>query len=119
MAWSTNVIILGVLLALGTFLVPANNSGISAYMVSVVPDQLQGRVNATGGFLSNAVLPIAPALAGALIASAGGFTAMITGAALLAISLVPLLSSAAIRHLGRPETWQQAQTTADSAGAST
>jgi hypothetical protein len=105
MAWTTNVAIIGGLLAVGFFLLPANNSGISAYLVSVTPDRLQGRVNAAGGFIANGIQPIAPAIAGALVGAAGGRTATIIGAACVAGSLLPLLSSRAIRGLGRPDSW--------------
>lgn len=105
MAWTTNVAIIGGLLAVGFFLLPANNSGISAYLVSVTPDRLQGRVNAAGGFIANGIQPIAPTIAGALVGAAGGRTATIIGAACVAGSLLPLLSSRAIRGLGRPDSW--------------
>jgi len=105
LAWTTSVPIIGALLAAGFLLLPANNSGISAYMVSVVPNRLQGRVNSAGGFISDGMRPIAPALAGVLVGSVGGRTAAITGAAFVVLSLVPLLASSAIRSLGRPDTW--------------
>jgi MFS family permease len=104
-AWTTNVAVIGALLAVGFFLLPANNSGISAYMVSVTPDRLQARVNAAGGFIVGAVLPAAPALAGFLVGSVGGAASTLIGAALVAASLAPLLSSSAVRRLGRPDQW--------------
>lgn len=107
MAWTTNVAVIGGLLAAGVFLLPANNAGIGAYLVSVTPDRLQGRVNSAGGFIANGVQPVAPLLAGVLVGTAGGWTATITGAALVAASLVPLLSSRSIRTLGRPDTWAE------------
>ncbi len=105
MAWTTNVTIIGALLAVGIFLLPANNSGISAYLVTIVPDRLQGRVNAAGGFVAEGVVPLAPVLAGLLVGSVGGETATIVGAVLITASLVPLLASSEIRGLGRPDTW--------------
>lgn len=106
MAWTTNVPIIGGLFAVGFFLLPANNSGISAYMVSVVPDRLQGRVNAAGGFIAEGVSPIAPALAGILVGTIGGRSATLIGAAFVAASLIPLLASSSIRNLGRPDSWR-------------
>lgn len=105
MAWTDQVVVIGALLAVGVFLLPANNSGISAYLVTVTPDRLQGRVNSAGGFIAGGVVPLAPALAGVLISSAGGRVATLAGAACVALSVVPLLSSSAIRGLGRPESW--------------
>jgi MFS family permease len=106
MAWTTNVAVIGALLAIGIFLLPANNSGISAYLVTIVPDRLQGRVNAAGGFVAEGVTPLAPALAGLLVGSVGGETATILGAVLLTTSVIPLLASSEIRGLGRPDTWK-------------
>jgi predicted MFS family arabinose efflux permease len=105
MAWTDSVAVIGGLLAIGTFLLPANNSGISAYQVSIVPDRLQGRVNSAGGFIVGVIQPLGPALAGVLVGSAGGRAATLTGAAFVALSLVPLLASSAIRNLGRPDSW--------------
>lgn len=106
MAWTTSVPIIGALLAVGIFLLPTNNSGISAYLVTIVPDRLQGRVNAAGGFVAEGVMPLAPALAGLLVGRVGGETATIVGAVLLTASAVPLLASSEIRGLGRPDTWK-------------
>ncbi|HZZ97574.1 MAG TPA: MFS transporter [Jatrophihabitantaceae bacterium] len=104
LAWTTNVVATGALLAAGTFLIPANNAGISAYMVSVVPDELQGRVNSAAGFISNGLAPLGPVLAGVALAALGG-GALILGAALTAATVVPLVASQTIRSLGRPDTW--------------
>ena len=104
-AWTNNVAVIGALLAVGFFLMPANNSGISAYMASVVPDRLQGRVHSGIGFVASGVVPIAPALAGVLIATIGGRSTSLIGAVFVAMSLVPLLLSPAIRGLGRPDSW--------------
>ena len=93
--------------AAGTFLIPANNAGISAYMVSVVPDALQGRVNAAAGFMATGLSPLGPVLAGGALAWLGG-GAILLGAALSAATVVPLLASRTIRTLGRPKDWESA-----------
>jgi MFS family permease len=110
-AWSTNVVVVGALLAAATFLVPANNAGISAYMVSVVPDKLQGRVNSAAGFIAGSLAPLGPLLAGVALAVLGGVTTLLVGAALTAATALPLLVSRTIRELGRPDTWTEAATT--------
>lgn len=107
-AWSTNVVAVGALLAAATFLVPANNAGISGYMVSVVPDELQGRVNSAAGFMASSLAPLGPVLAGVALAAIGGATTMLTGAAMTAATALPLLLSTTIRDLGRPDTWDEA-----------
>ena len=105
MAWTTNVVIIGALLGAGCFLLPANNSGISAYFVAVTPDRLQGRVNAAVGFVATGIQPVAPILAGVLVSTIGGQAATLTGATVVAVSVLPLLTSTAIRQLGRPASW--------------
>jgi MFS family permease len=107
-AWTDNVVVIGVLLAGGFVLLPANNSGIGAYLASATPDRLQGRVYSASGFIANSIEPAAPLLAGVLVGSMGGRAATVTGAALIAASLVPLLASGAVRRLGRPDTWTEA-----------
>jgi MFS family permease len=113
MAWTGNVLVIGALLAVGSFLLPSANSGISAYLVSVTPDRLQGRVNSAGGFIAGGVLPLGPALAGVLVKSVGGRAATLTGAALVALSVAPLLASSAVRNLGRPDSWAVAELPAE------
>jgi predicted MFS family arabinose efflux permease len=75
MAWTTDVRIIGALLALGTFLMPANNAGIGAYLSFVTPDVLQGRMNSATGFVSSGLTPLGPVVAGVLLATTGGRTA--------------------------------------------
>jgi len=64
MAWTTEVPVIGALLAVGTFLLPANNAGIGAYLSFVTPDEMQGRLNSAAGFVSDGLTPLAPVVAG-------------------------------------------------------
>ncbi|MDQ3899559.1 MAG: MFS transporter [Actinomycetota bacterium] len=105
-AWTDDVVVIGALLSGGFLLMPANNSGIFAYLAAVTPDRLQGRVYSATGFVANALEPAAPVLAGVLVGSIGGRAASIAGAVLTAASLVPLLTSGAVRNLGRPDDWK-------------
>lgn len=105
LAWTTNVIITGALLAVGTLLVPANNAGISAYLSTVTPNRLQGRVNAAGGFIAEGVVPAAPLLAGLVLTTLGGGPVMVVATSCLAASLLPLILTPAIMRLGRPSDW--------------
>jgi MFS family permease len=108
MAWATQVSVIGALFAVGTFLLPANNTGISAYMTSVVPDRLQGRVHAAAGLLAGSLYPFAPAVAGTLLGSVGSTATTLLGAGCTALSLLPLLATREVRALGRPDTWPKA-----------
>lgn len=105
MAWTTDVRVIGALLAIGTFLLPANNAGIGAYLSFVTPDELQGRMNSATGFVSSGLTPLAPVVAGALLATIGATAGTLVGAALVAGSIVPLLLEPSVRRLGRPTEW--------------
>ncbi len=105
LAWTGNVLVIGALLAGGFLLMPANNSGIAAYLAAVTPDRLQGRMYSASGFVANAIEPAAPVLAGVLVGSIGGRATTVVGAVLVAASLAPLLASTAVRNLGRPDDW--------------
>jgi predicted MFS family arabinose efflux permease len=105
MAWTTDVRLIGALLAIGTFLLPANNAGIGAYLSFVTPEELQGRMNSAAGFVSGGLTPLAPVVAGALLAAIGGTPSTLVGAALVACSIVPLVLEPSVRRLGRPTEW--------------
>jgi len=105
MAWTTDVWVIGGLLAIGTFLLPANNAGIGAYLSFVTPDQLQGRMNSAAGFVSSGLTPLAPVVAGALLGTLGGTPSTLVGAGLVACSVVPLVLEPSVRRLGRPTEW--------------
>jgi MFS family permease len=109
MAFTTNVGVIGGLLAVATFLMPANNSGISAYIAARVPDRMQGRFNAAAGFVSEGLLPLGPVLAGVVLAGAGGVAATLAGAAVVASSLLPIVLNHEVRTLGRPDQWQPSE----------
>lgn len=108
LAFTTNVPATAALLAAATFLVPANNAGISAYMVSVVPDALQGRINSAAGLIASGIAPLGPLLAGLALSSLDTRVALIVGAALIAATVIPLLASTTIRSLAHPDTWTPA-----------
>ena len=59
-------------LSVGVFLNPAGNAGIGAYRVAVTPRELLGRAQATVTFTSMSIMPLAPVLAGLLLATMGG-----------------------------------------------
>lgn len=108
-AFTTNVVIVATLFALGTFLIPANNSAIGGYMAAATPDRLQARVFAASGIFSLGFATAAPLAAGAVLGATGGTTALVVGAALIAFSITPLLTNAEVLRLGKPAEWPTAE----------
>jgi hypothetical protein len=50
-------------------------------------------------------MPVAPMVAGALLATIGGPTGTLVGAALVACSVAPLVLAPSVRRHGRPAEW--------------
>jgi len=93
-------------LSVGVFLNPAGNAGIGAYRVAVTPRELLGRAQATVSFTSMSIMPLAPVLAGLLLATMGGGAAVAVLIVLCAlVALIPTLSRS-VRAIPRPEVWQ-------------
>ncbi len=93
-------------LSVGVFLNPAGNAGIGAYRVAVTPRELLGRAQATVTFTSMSIMPLAPVLAGLLLATMGGGAAVAVLIFLCAlVALIPTLSHS-VRAIPRPEVWQ-------------
>jgi hypothetical protein len=93
-------------LSVGVFLNPAGNAGIGAYRVAVTPPELLGRAQATVTFASMSIMPLAPVLAGLLLAALDGGAAVATLIAMCAVvALIPTLSRS-VRAVPRPEVWQ-------------
>ncbi len=105
MAFTNNVVYVGLLVAGALFLLPAGNASILAYLVAITPDRLQGRVQSALGFSASALQPAGPIVGGGLLALFGGEPAMIAMAVVICLSGLPLFLSRDIRHLGTPDTW--------------
>jgi predicted MFS family arabinose efflux permease len=105
MAFTTNVVAVGVLAAAATFLVPANNSGISGYLSASTPHAMLARMFAAGGILSMALATAAPTAGGAVLGWTGGTVTLLIGAVLIALTITPLLTSPEVLRLGTPEHW--------------
>lgn len=110
---TTNVVAIGALFAAGFVLIPANNSGLSAYVATITPPHLQARVNAAAGLISRGLAPLAPPVAGVLIAVAGGPISMLIGSTFLLASLAPLIINREVRELAKPATWRKPTPTKD------
>jgi MFS family permease len=99
-------------LGLGMLLNPAGNAGMASYRVAVTPPELIGRVQSTSQFVSMSALPLAPVVAGGLLAWLGGPLAIaILGVIGGCIALIPTLS-ASVRSVPRPSEWERHQPTA-------
>ncbi|MFI0775789.1 MFS transporter [Streptomyces sp. NPDC021212] len=85
------------LLAVATAAGPVITVVISTTQVRITPPQLQGRVYSASGFLSQAIAPLGPLLAGAC-AHAFGLTATVTGAAAVVLVLALSGGFVAARH---------------------
>ncbi|MEV8373957.1 MFS transporter [Kribbella sp. NPDC056861] len=92
-AFSTRTVVLVALLGAAFLLVPAVNAGLFGYLVMITPDGMQGRAQSALMFLATAVGPLAPALGGVLLATAGARTALLVfGGALGLVALMLTLS---------------------------
>ena len=107
--WNNPVVVM-LSLSTGVFLNPAGNAGIGSYKMSITPQPIVGRVQATGQFLGWSTLPLAPVLGGGLLAAFGGPVTMVSLVVLSAlVATVPMMSGT-VRSVPRPAQWQaQAQ----------
>lgn len=91
--------------SVGLFLNPAGNAALGSYRLAITPPELVGRVQSTMQAVSMLTIPVAPALAGALLALLGGRDAVLALAVLTAlVALVPTLSRS-VRAVPRPTEW--------------
>jgi len=107
-AFTTNAWVVGALLSLGVFLMPAVNSGIGGYLTAITPDGMQARTFAAGGILSLGFAVAAPTVGGAALGWLGGTATLLIGSLLIALTIAPLLVRQDVVRLGRPEHWAAA-----------
>jgi MFS family permease len=94
-------------IGLGMLLNPAGNAGIGSYRIAVTPPELVGRVQSTTQFVSMSAMPLAPILAGALLAGIGGGPAVaLLGALCAVVALIPTLSRS-VRAVPLPRDWDR------------
>lgn len=91
--------------SIGMFFNPVGNAGVAAYRMAITPPGMVGRVQSTMQFASMLTMPLAPMLAGVLLAALGGREALLVVATLIGlVALIPTLS-AAVRAVPRPAAW--------------
>ncbi len=105
MAFTNSVLVIGALLAVATFFLPAGNASVSSYFVATTPDHLQGRAQSALGFAASGLMPLGGVVGGALLGWLGGKAAMLVIAGLTALSVLPLLLSRDVRELPTPDKW--------------
>lgn len=106
--WNHPVVMAGAA-SVGLFLNPAGNAGVGSYRMAITPPELVGRVQSAMQFTSMLAMPLAPALAGVLLAGLGGRDAVLALTALTAlVALIPTLSSS-VRSVPRPVDWPRPQ----------
>jgi MFS family permease len=94
-------------IGLGMLLNPSGNAGIGSYRIAVTPPELLGRVQSTSQFVSWSMMPLAPVLAGALLATVGGQTAILVLGLLTAlVACIPTFSRS-VRAVPRPDRWER------------
>ncbi len=93
-------------IGIAVILLPALNSGLIGYASVITPSKLQGRMNAVLSLSGVAVAPIAPVVAGALLAGLNVNLAMGAFAVLFIIGAAVFSLYKPIRTIGRPETWE-------------
>jgi MFS family permease len=105
MMWNHPLVVAASLSA-GLFLNPTGNAGMGAYRMALTPADLQGRVQSATQFVAMSIMPLAPVLAGALLAGLGGRAAIgVLGALTAGVALIPTLSRS-VRAVPRPAVWQ-------------
>lgn len=103
--------------SVGLFLNPAGNAGVGSYRMAITPPDLVGRVQSAMQFTSMLVMPLAPALAGALLSGLGGRDAVLALTVLTAaVALIPTLSRS-VRSVPRPANWEAGPAVAEPAVA--
>lgn len=104
-----NPAVMALAASVGIFLNPAGNAGVGSYRMAVTPADLVGRVQSAMQFVSMVSMPLAPVLAGVLLAGFGGRDAVFALTALTAlVALIPTLARS-VRSIPRPAQWQQVE----------
>lgn len=116
LAFWTHPAVMALAVSVGLFLNPAGNAGVSAYRLAITPPELVGRVQSAAQFVSMLSIPLAPALAGALLAVVEGTAAVLAVTALVALAaLIPTLARS-VRSIPRPAEWQRMESNDDNLG---
>ncbi|TQL69685.1 putative MFS family arabinose efflux permease [Nocardioides albertanoniae] len=113
LAFWTHPAVMALAASVGLFLNPAANAGLGSYRMAITPPELVGRVQSAAQFVSMLSIPVAPALAGLLLSTVDGPTAVLIVTALIAAAaLIPTLSRT-VRSIPRPDLWPRPEATTE------
>ncbi|MGH4001245.1 MAG: MFS transporter [Pseudonocardiaceae bacterium] len=116
LAFWTHPAVMALAASAGLFLNPAANAGLGSYRMAITPPDLIGRVQSAAQFVAMLTIPLAPALAGALLSTVDGPAAVLTVTALIAAAaLIPTLARS-LRAIPRPRDWPMSNATAGIGG---
>lgn len=103
---SQYLVILVFLTAMGLPL-PALNAALFGFIYSKVPDELQGRASSVFETSIGLLAALAPGLAGVLLAGGMGLTGLAAVAVVLAVLSVLTVALTSLRHIPKPERWEE------------
>jgi len=100
-ALTTNVFLLGAIFAGVTLCGPIFNAVQLSYRLSIIPDELQGRVNSAVRLVTYGSIPPGIALAGILIQGIGAQSAILVYAAVMVLLALAVVANPHVRHAQR------------------
>ena len=109
MPYTTNVAVIGPLLALGVFFNPVGNAALSSYRIAITPDRLQGRAQTAMNFSASLAMPLGPLAGGVLMEHLGATTTLNAIIAVLAAAALLLTLSRSVRSVPRPRDWARVE----------
>lgn len=109
MPYTTNVAIIGSLLAIGVLLNPVGNAALSSYRIAITPDRLQGRAQTAMNFTAMLAMPLGPLMGGVVMGALGATVTLNLVIAVLALAALLLTGSRAVRSVPLPGAWPGAE----------
>ncbi len=105
LAFVSEPLVAGGLLAVGAFLAPTANTTIMTYQLLLTPDEMRGRLSGAMGVLDGTAGALGPALGGVLMQFVGSRNALLLCAALMVVpALVAAVSPTLRGFRGLPES---------------
>ena len=96
-----NPVVLGSILAAVSFAVPAVNTIVASYQMTVTPDRLQGQVYASMNLVANSSAPLGSLVGGLLLTTTGSTGSLFILTAVMITVVVAASAAPALRTAGR------------------